>query len=51
MQHRATGLRIREKRRELGVKQNALAARVGVSAAYLNLIESNKRGVGGALLA
>ncbi|WP_340108691.1 helix-turn-helix domain-containing protein [Pikeienuella sp. HZG-20] len=49
-QRRLTGLRIRERRRRLGLKQNELAARVGVSAAYLNLIESNKRKIGGALL-
>ncbi|MEX2519296.1 MAG: helix-turn-helix transcriptional regulator, partial [Paracoccaceae bacterium] len=46
-----TGLRIRERRRELGVKQVELAARVGVSASYLNLIERNRRAIGGALLA
>lgn len=45
------GLRIRERRREVGLKQNDLAARIGVSAAYLNLIERNKRPIGGALLA
>lgn len=50
MRQEAIGLRIRERRRELGIRQNALAARIGVSAAYLNLIESNKRGIGGALL-
>lgn len=33
------------------MKQNELAARVGVSASYLNLIERNKRPISGALLA
>jgi transcriptional regulator with XRE-family HTH domain len=51
VQQTQSGLRIRERRRELGIKQVDLAARVGVSAPYLNLIERNKRGIGGALLA
>ena len=50
MQPSAIGLRIREQRRKLGVKQVDLADRVGVSASYLNLIEANKRRIGGALL-
>lgn len=50
MQRTITGLRIRERRRELGIRQKDLAARVGVSAPYLNLIERNKRAIGGALL-
>lgn len=50
MQTSAIGLRIREQRRKLGVKQVDLAERVGVSASYLNLIEANKRRIGGALL-
>ncbi|SLN75810.1 XRE family transcriptional regulator [Oceanibacterium hippocampi] len=45
-----TGMMIRERRRELGIKQVELARRVGISASYLNLIERNKRGIGGALL-
>lgn len=45
-----TGLRIRERRRELGIKQVDLAGRVGISPSYLNLIERNKRGISGALL-
>ena len=51
MQRTATGFRIRERRRELGLKQVELAAKVGVSPSYLNLIEANKRRIGGALLA
>jgi predicted transcriptional regulator/DNA-binding XRE family transcriptional regulator len=44
------GLRISSKRRSLGVSQAALARRAGISASYLNLIERNKRQVGGSLL-
>lgn len=44
------GLRISSKRRTLGVSQAALARRAGISASYLNLIERNKRQVGGSLL-
>lgn len=45
-----TGLKIRERRRALGIRQNELARRVGISAPYLNLIERNRRAIGGALL-
>jgi len=45
-----TGSRIRAKRLEMGQKQAALAQRVGISPAYLNLIEHNKRRIGGKLL-
>lgn len=45
-----TGLRIRALRREAGMTQGNLAARSGISASYLNLIESKKRSVAGALL-
>ncbi len=45
-----TGFKVRETRRTLGLKQNELARRVGISASYLNLIERNKRAIGGALL-
>ncbi|MDJ0627106.1 MAG: short-chain fatty acyl-CoA regulator family protein [Rhodobacter sp.] len=45
-----TGSRIRERRAMLGLKQAALARTVGISAAYLNLIEHNKRRIGGKLL-
>ncbi len=44
------GARIRERRRALGITQAGLAATLGISASYLNLIESNKRNIGGALL-
>ena len=45
-----TGSRIREKRIIAGLKQSALARTVEISAAYLNLIEHNKRRIGGKLL-
>ena len=44
------GQRIRKRRQELGQSQTALAKRVGISPSYLNLIEHNKRAIGGALL-
>ncbi len=44
------GLRISSKRRALGISQASLARRAGISASYLNLIERNKRHVGGSLL-
>ena len=44
------GPRIRDRRRQLGITQAGLAARVDISASYLNLIEGNKRNIGGALL-
>ncbi|MEP6148675.1 MAG: helix-turn-helix domain-containing protein, partial [Nisaea sp.] len=44
------GMRIRERRRSLGRTQADLAKAAGISASYLNLIEHNKRQVGGALL-
>ncbi|MDA5094202.1 short-chain fatty acyl-CoA regulator family protein [Aliiroseovarius sp. KMU-50] len=49
-QSRLTGSRIRERRLYLGQKQAALARGVGISAAYLNLIEHNRRRIGGKLL-
>ncbi|RWR49391.1 helix-turn-helix domain-containing protein [Sinirhodobacter ferrireducens] len=45
-----TGTRIRERRTALHVKQADLARSVGISAAYLNLIEHNRRRVGDDLL-
>lgn len=45
-----TGGRIRERRTALGMKQADLARAVGISAPYLNLIEHNKRNIGGKLL-
>lgn len=44
------GATLRERRRAQGLTQAALAAQVGISASYLNLIESDKRSIGGALL-
>ena len=46
-----TGTRIRERRLALGLRQADLARLVGISAAYLNLIEHNRRRVGEPLLA
>ncbi|SLN57494.1 helix-turn-helix protein [Aquimixticola soesokkakensis] len=45
-----TGTRIRERRLLAGIKQAALAQQVGISPAYLNLIEHNRRKIGGKLL-
>jgi transcriptional regulator with XRE-family HTH domain len=45
-----TGSRIRERRVMAGQKQADLASHVGISASYLNLIEHNKRRIGGKLL-
>lgn len=44
------GLRISSRRRQLGISQAELARRAKISASYLNLIENNKRDVGGTLL-
>ncbi len=49
-QSRLTGSRIRERRLVSGIKQTDLAKAVGISPAYLNLIEHNKRRIGGKLL-
>lgn len=46
-----TGSRIREHRTQQGMRQADLAARAGVSASYLNLIEHNRRRVAGEVLA
>lgn len=45
-----TGSRIRERRIILGFKQADLARKIGISASYLNLIEHNRRRIGGKLL-
>ncbi|PJE31373.1 hypothetical protein SAMN06297129_3512 [Pseudooceanicola antarcticus] len=45
-----TGTRIRERRMLLGLRQSELAKRAGISASYLNLIEHNRRRIGGKLL-
>ncbi len=46
-----TGTRIRARRAQLGLKQAELARAIGVSPAYLNLIEHNRRPVSDRLLA
>lgn len=48
--HLPTGTRIRDRRIDRGMKQTDLAAAVGISASYLNLIEHNSRRIGGKLL-
>ena len=45
-----TGSRIRERRIIVGLRQAELAEAVGISAPYLNLIEHEKRRIGGKLL-
>ncbi|MEM7470009.1 MAG: short-chain fatty acyl-CoA regulator family protein [Pseudomonadota bacterium] len=45
-----TGSRIRDRRLQAGLKQADLAASAEISASYLNLIEHNRRKIGGALL-
>ena len=45
-----TGTRIRERRTALRLKQAELAEAAGISASYLNLIEHNRRRIGGKLL-
>jgi predicted transcriptional regulator/transcriptional regulator with XRE-family HTH domain len=44
------GLKIRERRKSLGLTQARVAADVGISTSYFNLIERGKRTIGGALL-
>ncbi|MGO1118833.1 helix-turn-helix domain-containing protein [Rhodovibrionaceae bacterium A322] len=44
------GLRVRERRKSLGITQTDLAARLDISVSYVNLIEHNKRNIGGRLL-
>mgnify|MGYP002625691144 CR=1 FL=1 len=44
------GMKIRERRKEIGLTQTELAGRIGISVSYLNLIEHNKRSIGGLLL-
>ncbi len=45
-----TGSRIRDRRLALDIRQSDLARQVGISPAYLNLIEHNRRRIGGKLL-
>jgi transcriptional regulator with XRE-family HTH domain len=47
---RLTGSRIRERRLVLGMRQASLAEAAGISPSYLNLIEHNRRKIGGKLL-
>lgn len=49
-QRSLAGARIRDRRVALGMRQVALAQAVGISASYLNLIEHNRRRIGGRLL-
>nr|WP_322786305.1 short-chain fatty acyl-CoA regulator family protein [Pseudooceanicola batsensis] len=44
------GSRIRERRTMVAMRQADLARKVGISASYLNLIEHNRRRIGGKLL-
>lgn len=44
------GHRVRARRRELGITQTALAKKLGISVSYVNLIEHDKRSIGGSLL-
>ncbi|MDQ2634645.1 MAG: short-chain fatty acyl-CoA regulator family protein [Pseudomonadota bacterium] len=50
MSQNLVGLKIRALRRRFGLTQGELARRVGISPSYLNLIELNKRAIGGALV-
>ncbi len=50
MSEARTGSRIRTRRLEKRMKQAELARAAGISASYLNLIEHNRRRIGGALL-
>ncbi|MFV2053182.1 helix-turn-helix domain-containing protein [Aliiroseovarius sp. YM-037] len=45
-----TGTRIRNRRSALGLKQTEVATTIGISPSYLNLIEHNRRRIGGKLL-
>ncbi|TRD23471.1 helix-turn-helix domain-containing protein [Palleronia caenipelagi] len=49
-EHRLTGARIRARRAERRMTQAALAEAAGISASYLNLIEHDKRRIGGGVL-
>lgn len=50
MNQNLAGLKIRALRRKSGLTQGELARRAGISPSYLNLIELNKRAIGGALI-
>lgn len=49
-QRRLTGSRIRERRLDAAMRQADLAKAAGISASYLNLIEHNRRRIGGRVL-
>lgn len=49
-QHGSIGVRIRENRVSQGIRQSQLAQTVGISPSYLNLIEHDRRRIGGKLL-
>lgn len=44
------GAKLRDRRKALRLTQAGLAQQLGISASYLNLIENNRRNIGGALL-
>lgn len=50
MRGHLAGSRIRDRRLALGLRQGNLAKAVGISPAYLNLIEHNRRRIGGRVL-
>jgi predicted transcriptional regulator/transcriptional regulator with XRE-family HTH domain len=50
MSNAVIGMRIRERRKALGITQSDLARRINISPSYLNLIERNKRGIAGKVL-
>jgi len=50
MKPHLTGSRIRERRLDRGLRQATLAKSCGISPSYLNLIEHNRRRIGGKLL-
>ena len=45
-----TGTRVRTRRLDMGLRQADLARQAGISASYLNLIEHNRRRIGGKVL-
>lgn len=49
-QRQLTGSRIRERRLDAAMRQADLAKAAGISASYLNLIEHNRRRIGGRIL-
>ena len=48
--HLLTGSRARNRRMDLGLRQINVANEIGISGSYLNLIEHNRRKIGGKLL-